>query len=166
MRTSSFRLLVASIWSRFAASSANFTAAHVSQLTRRTRETNRAMSERRDTSSLGQALEFEIWSDLIKQSQGAVHIFLPLLDRGLDAVVHRMTDGRYIPVQIKGRTALYEGSVEISVPAESLVDDDALIIASLVFDVPDQVDLVVTERNFKELAAHEVSGGVDRYVVA
>jgi hypothetical protein len=57
--------------------------------------------ERRDTSAPGQALEFEIWSDLIKQSQGALHVFLPLLDRGLDAVLHRLTDGRYIPVQVK-----------------------------------------------------------------
>lgn len=61
------------------------------------------MSERRDTSAPGQALEFEIWSDLIKQSHGALHVFLPLLDRGLDAVLHRMTDGRYIPLQVKGR---------------------------------------------------------------
>jgi hypothetical protein len=44
------------------------------------------MSERRDTSGPGHALEFEIWSDLIKQSQGALHVSLPLLDRGLDAV--------------------------------------------------------------------------------
>src|SRR5258708_23589427 len=55
------------------------------------------MSERRDTSGPGQALEFEIWSDLIKQSKGALHVFLPLLDRGLDAVLHRLTDGQYIP---------------------------------------------------------------------
>src|SRR5437879_5336891 len=124
MRTSSFRLLVASIWSRLAASFANFTIAHVSQLTSRTRETNRAMSDRRDTASPGQAMEFAIWSDLIKQSHGALHIFLPLLDRGLDAVVHRMTDRRYIPVQIKGRTALEKGKVELVVRADSLVDED------------------------------------------
>lgn len=124
------------------------------------------MSERRDTSGPGQALEFEIWSDLIKQSQGALHVFLPLLDRGLDAVLHRMTDGRYIPVQVKGRTTLNEGRVEILVQAESLVDDDAVLIATLVFDVPDQVDLVVTERTFKQLAAHDHSAGHEVYVAA
>ena len=48
------------------------------------------MSQLRDTSAPGQALEFEIWSDLIKQSHGSLHVFLPLLDRGLDAVLHRM----------------------------------------------------------------------------
>jgi hypothetical protein len=124
------------------------------------------MSGRRDTSGPGQALEFEIWSDLIKQSQGALHVFLPLLDRGLDAVLHRMTDGRYVPVQIKGRTKLTEGRIEILVQAASLVDDDALIIASLVFDAPDQVDLVITERTFKELAAHDRSAGQEVYVAA
>jgi hypothetical protein len=35
------------------------------------------------------------------QSQGTLHVFLPLLDRGLDAVLHRMTDGRYIPFRSK-----------------------------------------------------------------
>jgi hypothetical protein len=124
------------------------------------------MSGRRDTSGPGQALEFEIWSDLIKQSQGALHVFLPLLDRGLDAVLHRMTDGRYIPVQVKGRTALDKGRVEILVQAESLVDDDAVLIATLVFDVTDQLDLVVTERIFKQLAAHDHSVGNEVYVAS
>jgi hypothetical protein len=63
------------------------------------------MSERRDTSGPGQALEFEIWSDLIKQSKGALHVFLPLLDQGHDAVLHWLTDGRCIPIQVKGRGA-------------------------------------------------------------
>ena len=124
------------------------------------------MSGRRDTGGPGQALEFEIWSDLIKQSRGTLHVFLPLLDRGLDAVLHRMTDGRYIPVQVKGRTALNEGRVEILVQAESLVDDDALLIATLVFDVPDQLVLVVPERIFKQLAAHDHSAGHEVYVAA
>jgi hypothetical protein len=124
------------------------------------------MSERRDTSGPGQALEFEIWSDLIKQSQGALHVFLPLLDRGLDAVVHRMTDGRYIPVQVKGRGQMVEGMVEIVVRGDSLVDDDGLLIASFMPDVPGKLDLVVTERTFKELAAHDFSQGHEVYSAA
>lgn len=121
------------------------------------------MSERRDTSSPGQALEFEIWSELIKQSQCALHVFLPLLDRGLDAVLHRMTDRRYIPVQIKGRGEMVEGMVEIVVRADSLVDDEALLIGSFMFDVHDQLDLVVSERIFKELAARDFSQGHEIY---
>jgi hypothetical protein len=124
------------------------------------------MSERRDTSGPGQALEFEIWSDLIKQSKGALHVFLPLLDRGLDAVLHRFTDGRYIPVQIKGRGQFSEGMVQIVVRGDSLVDDDGLLIASLTFDVPDQLDLVVTEGIFKQLAAHDFSQGHEVYSAA
>lgn len=124
------------------------------------------MSERRNTSGPGQALEFEIWSDLIKQSQGVLHVFLPLLDRGLDAVLHRMTDGRYIPVQIKGRGEMVQGMVEIVVRADSLVDDDALLIASLMFDVHDQLDLLVAESVFKRLAAHDFSQGHEVYSAA
>ncbi len=124
------------------------------------------MSERRDTSGPGQALEFEIWSDLIKQSKGALHVFLPLLDRGLDAVLHRFTDGRYIPIQIKGRGQMSEGMVEIVVRGDSLVDDDALLIGCPMLDVPGQLDLVVTERTFKHLAAHSVSQGHEVYAAA
>ena len=124
------------------------------------------MSERRDTSGPGQALEFEIWSDLIKQSHGALHVFLPLLDRGLDAVLHRFTDGRYIPVQIKGRGQMAERMVRIVVRGDSLVDDDALLIGSLMSQVPGQLDLVVTERTFKRLAAHDISEGQDIYEAA
>src|SRR5579864_429949 len=124
------------------------------------------MPARRDTSSPGQALEFEVWSDLIKQSHGALHVFLPLLDEGLDAVLHRLPDGRYIPVQVKGRTGLTEGKVSLVVRADSLVDDDALIIASLTLDFPGKLDLVITERDFKRLAAHDTFEGKELYIAA
>jgi len=121
------------------------------------------MLERRSTSAPGQALEFEIWAELIKQSQGALHIFLPLLDRGLDAVVHRLTDGRYIPIQVKGRSELVDGKVHIVVSADSLVDDSALLIGALMQDIEGQLDLLVEERVFKTLAAREVDQGREVY---
>jgi hypothetical protein len=121
------------------------------------------MSDRSNPSVIGQALEFELWSDLIKQSRGALHVYLPLLDRGLDAIVHRLTDGRYIPIQVKGRTKLVEGKVEIVVRADSLVDDDAVLIGSLIPDLDGQLDLVVEERAFKRLAAHGISQGDEVY---
>ncbi len=124
------------------------------------------MSGRRDTSGPGQALEFEIWSDLIRQSQGALHVFLPLLDRGLDAVLHRMTDGRYIPVQIKGRGQMVEGMVEVVVRGDSLVDDNALLIGSFMHDVNGQLDLVIEEGIFKRLAARDFSHGHEFYSAA
>jgi hypothetical protein len=123
------------------------------------------MSVRRDTSGPAQALEFEIWADLIRQSHGLLHPFLPLLDRGLDAVLHHMTDGRYIPVQVKGRE-LERGEVHLIVRADSLVDDDATLIAAPLLDVPDQKDLVVTEGVFRRLAAKDSSDGQDVYVAA
>jgi hypothetical protein len=125
-----------------------------------------AMPEVRNTQASGQALEFEIWSELIKQSQGALHVFLPLLDRGLDAVLHRFTDGRYIPVQVKGRSQVHHDMVQIVVKADSLVDDDALLIGAFSLDTESQLDLIVDERTFKRLASHSVSNGHEIYEVA
>src|SRR5438045_5187147 len=87
--------------------------------------------QHKDTSAPGQAMEFRVWTELIQQSRGALHVFLPLLDRGLDCVVHRLTDGAHIPVQVKSRGATVEGMVEIVIPGQRLVDDRALIVAGL-----------------------------------
>jgi hypothetical protein len=124
------------------------------------------MSDRHNNLAPGQALEFEIWSELIKQSQGALHVFLPLLDRGLDGVLHRLTDGRYIPVQVKGRNQLHHDMVQIVVKADSLVDDDALLIGVFTPDTENQLNLLVDERTFKRLATHSVSNGHEVYEVA
>src|SRR5438105_13784600 len=121
------------------------------------------MTARRNPVGTGQAMEFEVWSDLIKQSKGALHVFLPLLDRGLDAVVHRMTDRKYIALQVKGRTARENGKDTLMVPADSLVDDDALILASLIDDITNQIDLVVTEPTSTQPAAREIVTGKKSY---
>jgi hypothetical protein len=119
---------------------------------------------RRDTSSVGQAMEFRIWTMLIEQSRGALHVFLPLLDRGLDGVIHRLTDGEYIPVQVKSRGSTVESMVEIVIRGDSLVDDRALIIAGLhtAEDLGPTL-LVVDEATFKRMAAHDLSKGKDIY---
>jgi len=121
------------------------------------------MLEGRNTSAPGQALEFLIWATLIKQSMGALHVFLPLLDRGLDAVLHRLTDGQYIPIQVKGRSELVEGKVHLVVSADSLVDDNALLIGSLMQDIEGQLDLVIHEGDFKRLAARQLDQGQEVY---
>jgi len=109
-------------------------------------------------------MEFLVWANLIEQSYGALHIFLPLLDRGLDAVIHRRTDGRYIPVQVKCRTEATNGFVEIGIPASELVDDDALIIAGLLTDgeIGPRL-LVVEEGTFKDFASRSPVKGEDVY---
>src|SRR5438270_795334 len=112
-------------------------------------------------------MEFRVWTELIQQSRGALHVFLPLLDRGLDAVVHRLTDGAYIPVQVKSRGSTVEGMVEIVIPGHSLVDDRALIIAGLLTDEGlGSMLLVVDEGKYNQLAAHDRFRGEDVYSAA
>jgi hypothetical protein len=82
-----------------------------------------------------------------------LHVFLPLADRGIDALIHRRTDDVYIPVQAKGRSALMDGEVHLVVWASSLNDDDALLVSGLLVEGGlGPTMLVVPERNFKRLA--------------
>ena len=48
---------------------------------------------RGQASVVGQLLEWEVWVELVVRSQGRLHVFLPLLDRGVDALVHAWTTG-------------------------------------------------------------------------
>jgi hypothetical protein len=122
------------------------------------------LPDRGDTLASGQAMEFRVWTELIQQSGGMLHVFLPLLDRGLDAVIHRLTDGTYIPVQVKGRAASLEHSFEITVPTSKLVDDRALLIAGQLADEGLGPELlVIDEGAFKRLAAHDLVSGEEIY---
>ena len=109
---------------------------------------------RSDASASGQVFEFRLWALLTEQSRGQLHVFLPLADRGIDALVHRRTDEVYIPVQAKGRTALdKDGEVHLVVWAGSLSDDRALLVSGLVIDGGvGPTMLVVPEGDFKRLA--------------
>ncbi len=107
----------------------------------------------REVSASGQVFEFRLWAALTEQSRGSLHVFLPLADRGIDALVHRLADGKYLPVQAKGRSVLVDGEVEIVVWAESLRDDDALIVSGLITEGGlGPTLLVVREVDFKQLA--------------
>src|SRR5438094_6489241 len=57
----------------------------------------------------GQVAEFKVWAELVRQSIGRLHVFLPLRDVGIDGVLHRLDDGAYIAVQVKSRTSLTPG---------------------------------------------------------
>ena len=112
-------------------------------------------------------MEFRVWTELIQQSQGALHVFLPLLDRGLDAVVHRLTDGEYIPLQVKSKSSAVNGFVEIVIPASELIDDRALIIAGLLTaEGLGPLLLVVDEETFRSLAARSSVQGVEVYAAS
>ncbi|MCA1696497.1 MAG: hypothetical protein LC749_18225, partial [Actinobacteria bacterium] len=68
--------------------------------------------------STGQVVEWLVWSTLVAQSQGELHIFLPTHDLGVDAVVRRPVADRAVAVQVKGRTDLNEGVYRIHVQAD------------------------------------------------
>jgi len=89
---------------------------------------------RDEASASGQVFEFRVWAALTEQSRGSLHVFLPLTDRGIDGLVHRLTDGAYIPVQAKGRSALMGGEVHLVVWADSLAHDDVVIVSGLIVD--------------------------------
>ena len=113
------------------------------------------------TLASGQVAEFKVWGELVRQSMGGLHVFLPLRDEGIDGVLHRLSDGAYVAVQVKGRMSLTSaGQVHITVTASSLVDDQAVMIATLV-DGPDlgRFVLVVSEGEFRRLAAHDLVDG-------
>src|SRR5258706_9432284 len=78
--------------------------------------------------AIGQTAEFLVWASLITQSGGGLHVFLPMLDRGIDAVVHRLADRAYLAVQVKGKTALHGVEAPIAVYENHLFTADQLVI--------------------------------------
>ena len=116
---------------------------------------------RGQTLAAGQVAEFKVWAELVRQSIGRLHVFLPLRDMGIDGVVHRLADGAYLAVQVKGRTELTPaGQVHITVTATSLGDGNALLVGVLVDgEQLGRMVLVAAESKFSELAAHDVVDG-------
>ena len=109
---------------------------------------------RDETSAAGQVFEFRLWALLTEQSRGSLHVFLPLADRGVDGLVHRLADGAYMPVQAKSRSSLVDGEVELVVWAESLTHDDVLVVSGLVVDGDlGPTILVAPAGDFKRLAS-------------
>ncbi len=120
------------------------------------------------TLASGQVAEFKVWAELVRQSMGGLHVFLPLRDMGIDGVVHRLSDGAYMPVQVKARTSLTPaGQVHITVTASSLMDDDALVVATLLdADELGRFVLVVDEAQFRALAVHDLVEGKEYLTAA
>ncbi len=106
-----------------------------------------------ELSASGQVFEFRLWAALTEQSRGSLHVFLPLTDRGIDGLVHRLTDGAYISIQAKGRSTLDDGGVHLVVWADSLKDDNAVLVSGLITEGGlGPTMLVVREGDFKRLA--------------
>ena len=108
---------------------------------------------RDETSASGQVFEFRLWAALTEQSRGQLHVFLPLADRGVDALVHRLTDGVFLPIQAKSRSTLMDGEVHLVILADSLTHDELLIVAGQLVDGGlGPTMLVVPVGEFKRLA--------------
>jgi hypothetical protein len=108
---------------------------------------------RDEVSASEQVFEFRLWAALTEQSRGQLHVFLPLADRGVDALVHRLTDGVYVPVQAKCRSSLLDGEVHLVVWAESLAHDELVIVGGLIVDGGlGPTMLVIPADDFKRLA--------------
>ncbi len=115
---------------------------------------------RDETSASGQVFEFRLWAALTEQSRGRLHVFLPPADRGVDAMVHRLTDGAYLPVQAKSRSSLVGGEVKLVAWAASLAHDDVLLVSGLLVDGGlGPTTLVVPARDFKRLADATTADG-------
>jgi hypothetical protein len=113
-----------------------------------------------ETSASGQVFEFRLWAALTGQSRGQLHVFLPLADRGVDALVHRLADGAYIAVQAKARSTVIGGEVRLVVWADSLADDSVLIVSGLVTDDGlGPTMLAVPAGEFKRLAEATTAAG-------
>jgi hypothetical protein len=108
---------------------------------------------RNETSASGQVFEFRLWAALTEQSRGQLHVFLPLADRGVDALVHGLTDGVYLPIQAKSRSTLIDGEVHLVIFADSLMYDEVVIVAGQIVDGGlGPTVLVVPAGDFKGLA--------------
>jgi hypothetical protein len=108
---------------------------------------------RDETSASSTTFEFRLWAALTEQSRGQLHVFLPTADRGVDALVHRLTDGAYLPIQAKDRSKLVDGEVHLVVQAASVVHHDVVIVGGqLVEGGMGPTTLVVPVADFKRLA--------------
>src|SRR5438105_4852063 len=106
-----------------------------------------------ETSASGQVFEFRLWAALTEQSRGGLHVFLPIADRGVDALVHRISDGTYFQVQAKSRSTLHDGEVHLGVWPDALAHDEVLIVAGLVVEGGlGPTLLVAPAADFKRLA--------------
>jgi hypothetical protein len=122
---------------------------------------------RDEATALGQVFEFRVWAALTEQSRGQLHVFLPISDRGIDALVDRLSDGAYIPVQAKGRSLMRNGYVHLVVTAGSIADDSVWIVSGLTVEGGlGPMMLVVPAAEFRRLAESSTDLGKPIYEMA
>ena len=115
--------------------------------------------------AIGQAAEFLVWAALIEQSGGGLHVFLPMLDRGIDGLIHRLGDGAYLALQVKAKTFLHSAEAPIAVFDNDLYTDDQLIVGvHLDGDHLGPFALVADAATFRRKAGRIVDAGRLRLV--
>ncbi len=83
-----------------------------------------------------------------------------MLDRGIDALIHRLADGAYIALQVKTKTALTSSEAPIAVYENHLFTDDQLVVGvTLEGDRLGTYALVADGSTFKKKAARMVDRG-------
>src|SRR5438094_2938755 len=78
--------------------------------------------------AIGQAGEFLVWATLVAQSGGRLHVFLPLLDRGIDGLIHRLDDGAYLAIQVKTKSVVSHAEAPFALNESHLFTPDQLVI--------------------------------------
>ena len=90
---------------------------------------------------------------MITQSGGGLQVFLPLLDRGIDGLIHRLDDGAYLAIQVKTKSVVSHAEAPIALYENHLFTPDQLVIG--VFLEGDRLGpyaLVVDARTIKRKA--------------
>jgi hypothetical protein len=115
--------------------------------------------------AIGQTGEFLVWAALIEQSGGRLHVFLPMLDRGIDGLIHRLDDGAYLALQVKAKTFVQSGEAPLAVFENHLYTDDQLIVGvHLDGDHLGPFALVADAATFRRKAGRIVDAGRVRLV--
>jgi len=68
----------------------------------------------------------------VSSSRGALRVFLPTRDMGVDGIVHRPSTDAFMAVQVKGRSRLDDGVFRIHVQEEEADDPRTVVLALLV----------------------------------
>jgi len=82
-------------------------------------------------------------------------------------LLHRLSDGAYIPVQAKGRSSLRRDRVQLLVAAESVADDRVVLVGGEIVDggLGPRL-LVVPTPDFRRLALLTSANGAPEYAMS
>jgi len=80
---------------------------------------------------LGQVIEWQMWSAMVGYPERITHVFLPLDDRGVDGIVRRLDDDAMCAIQVKGRTSLFKGELQVVLRDVAIADTNITVVVAL-----------------------------------